>query len=122
MLKNRIKIVIFMVMAGAMTLNACKKEEDKTINVKPDNRVFIVNEGPFMTGSGSLDVYYRDTEELVNDAFKKVNGFELGNLVQSVAVHNNKVYIVVNNANRIEVASKEELVFFGTIENINLPR
>ena len=107
----------------ALVLVSCKKDdEDEAVQVLPDNRVFIVNEGPFMSGSGSLDVYYRTSKLVISNAFFHVNGFELGNLVQSVNVHGDRIYIVVNNANKIEVAGKDDLVSVGSIDGINLPR
>lgn len=110
--------LIFVMMAGG-----CKKDDDNEIPYTgPDNRVFIINEGPFQTGSGSLSVFYRNTSQVYNDIFAGVNGFKLGNLVQSLSVHENKVYIVVNNAGRIEIAGKDDLVSLGSIEDINLPR
>ena len=107
----------------ALVLVSCKKDdEDEAVQVLPDNRVFIVNEGPFMSGSGSLDVYYRSSKLVVSNAFFHVNGFELGNLVQSVNLHSDRIYIVVHNANKIEVAGKDDLVSVGSIDGINLPR
>ncbi len=107
----------------AMVLVSCKKDdEDAAAQIPPDNRVFVVNEGPFMSGSGSLDVYFRTSKQIVTNAFFHVNGFELGNLVQSVNVHGDRIYIIVNNANKIEVAGKDDLVSKGRIEGINLPR
>lgn len=102
---------------------ACKKEEDNPIPiVETDNRVFVVNEGPFQNGNGSLSVFYRNTEDIYNNIFYQVNGIKLGNLAQSVSVHEDKVYIVVNNAARIEVAAKGDLVSLGAIEGIPMPR
>ena len=120
--KNKIKLILLLLIIGAATLSACKKDEQEIIRIMPDNRVFIVNEGPFMSGSGSIDIYYRDSMTVVHDAFKGVNGFELGNLVQSLYVHEDRVYIVVNNANRIEVATSGDLISVGSIVGINMPR
>ena len=122
MLKREIKFALLLLVLAVMALNSCKKDEQKIIQIKPDNRVFIVNEGPFMSGSGSIDIYYRDSMKVVHDAFKGVNGFELGNVVQSLSVHGDRVYIVVNNANRVEVATADDLISVGSIEGINLPR
>lgn len=106
-----------------LILASCKKDDDVMDDViEPDNRVFIINEGPFQTGSGTLSIYSRNTKEVEQNAFYSVNDFPLGNLVQSLNVFNNKVYVVVNNANRVEVANQSDLVSLGAIEGINLPR
>ncbi|MEN8226219.1 MAG: DUF5074 domain-containing protein [Bacteroidota bacterium] len=115
-------ILSVILLAGIVILNSCRKEEDTPPAVKPDNRIFIINEGPFQGGSGSLSIYYRDTEEAEHHVFETVNGFPLGNIAQSVSVHNDKVYIVVNNAGKIEIAAKDDLVSTGSVEGLNLPR
>jgi len=123
MFKKKLLYTALLILSGIFVISSCKKDADNpVINVKTDQRVLIVNEGPFQSGSGSLSIYYRDTEEVDNHVFEGVNGFTLGNLVQSICVHKDKIYIVVNNAGRIEVAAKDELVSIGAIEGINLPR
>ena len=123
MLKRNLILFSFLLVSGLLILNSCKKDDDsETPIIKPDNRIFIVSEGPFQGGNGTLSIFYRDTEETEHGVFEAVNGFPLGNLAQSVSVHNDKVYIVVNNANRVEITAKDNLVSLGAIEGINLPR
>lgn len=122
MIKSRFRKVFVFATVLSIMMSACKKEEDNPSYVGPDNRIFITNEGPFQNGSGSLSVLYRNNLEIYNNIFVGVNGFTLGNLVQSLNVHNDKVYIVVNNAGRIEIAHKDNLASLGAIEGINLPR
>jgi len=123
MTKRFIFLSFFLMISALMILNSCKKDDMDTIPVVvSDNTIFIINEGPFQNGNGSLSIYDRETEEVIHNVFEQINGFPLGNLVQSVDVHNDKVYIVVNNANKIEVANKDYLVSSGTIEGVNLPR
>ena len=121
--KSNLTRIVTLIILTASLFGSCKKEdENPPIYIDSDNRVFVTNEGPFQNGSGSLSVFYRNTLEVYNNIFVGVNGFKLGNLVQSICVHNDKVYIVVNNAGRIEIANKNDLVYKGSIEGINLPR
>jgi YVTN family beta-propeller protein len=123
MIKQNFLYALIPVLLTFFFISSCNKDDEEVENVvRPDNRVFIINEGPFQSGSGSLSIFYRDTEEVDNNVFESANGYELGNLVQSLSVHGDKVYIVVNNAGRIEVADKEDLVSTASIENVNLPR
>ena len=114
--------MLYITLSSIMLISCQEDENDDPVSVPPDNRVFITNEGPFQNGSGSLTIYNRETNEVTNNAFEKVNGFPLGNLVQSVTVHEDKAYIVVNNANKIEIADKDYLISLGSIDGINLPR
>jgi len=121
---KRITVLSMLLLVSlSLILNACKKEDTDThAKVSFDNSVFIINEGPFQAGSGSLSIYKRDTDEVIHNVFENVNGFPLGNLAQSIHLYNDKAYIVVNNANKIEVANKDDLVSLGRIDDVNLPR
>ncbi len=102
---------------------SCKKpNEDVPVIELQDNRVFVINEGPFQSGTGSLSIINRDSLTVQNNVFEKINNRPLGNLVQSMEVFEDKAYIVVNNANRVEIADAESLLSLGTIENLNMPR
>jgi YVTN family beta-propeller protein len=120
--RNLNYIITLFILVGAILTSCTKEDENTPIIIDSDNRIFVTNEGPFQNGSGSLTVFYRNSLEVYNNIFAGVNGFKLGNLVQSINVHNDKVYIVVNNAGRIEIANKNDLVSQGAIEGINLPR
>jgi hypothetical protein len=99
---------------------------DDNNNVSPSgnwaNSIFIVNEGPFQTGSGSIYSFDRETLEVTGDLFETANGRPLGNIVQSMTVHKDKAFIVVNNSNKIEVVNLEDFKSVATIENLTFPR
>ena len=103
-------------------LFGCNKANDDKPSGTWSNSVFIINEGPFQTGSGSISAFNRETLEVTKDLFKNINGRPLGNIVQSLAVFNDKAYIVVNNANKIEVVNYEDFKSVITIEGLTLPR
>jgi hypothetical protein len=86
------------------------------------NHVFIVNEGPFFNGTGSISAFNRGNLWVSNNIFESVNGRPLGNIVQSMSIYQDKAFIVVNNANKIEVVSLEDFKSDTTIENLTLPR
>ena len=68
--------ILLPVLAILTLIISCKKDKGTEPPViRPDNRVFIVNEGPFQDGVGSLSIFYRDTEEVENNVFEKINGF-----------------------------------------------
>lgn len=106
-------------------ITSCKKEEpidDTTNTTTYDNGVFIVNEGPFQTGSGTVSFYDRDKKTVSQDIFQTVNSASLGNIVQSMTIHNSKAYIVVNNASKVEVVNASTFKSSGTIDGLSSPR
>lgn len=112
-------------MLTLLAILACTGCKENNID-KPDSgwggSIFIVNEGLFLTGSGSISAFDRESKTVNDNLFEAVNGRPLGNLVQSMVVHNGKVFIVVNNANRVEVADLESFISVGAIDSVPMPR
>ena len=88
-----------------------------------ENGYFVTNEGPFQNGSGSI-TFVGDDGTVHQNIYKKVNGEDLGNIVNSMQIVDDKAYIVVNNSNRIVVSNRytmeKEAVISG--EDIKNPR
>lgn len=104
---------------------ACKKEEtpipDPTEG-KYANGVFVSCEGPFQTGTGTVSFINRSSKAITNNIFENENGRPLGNIVQSISIWNDKAYIVVNNAGKIEVADAQTFKSSGVITGLSSPR
>jgi YVTN family beta-propeller protein len=86
------------------------------------NGVFILNEGNFMGGNGSLSFYSYDSAEISNDLFYKKNGRPLGDVPNSLEILGDKLYIVVNNSGKIEVINISTFESVSTINGLNSPR
>lgn len=97
-----------------------------TANIEDDdiygNGVFILNEGNFGSGNASISYYNYDTDEVTNNIFNTVNGRSLGDVLQSITVHNGLAYMVMNGDNKIEVASAGTMIEKGVITGFNSPR
>ncbi len=86
------------------------------------NGVFIINEGPYNNGTGTISFMKRDGSSVYHNIYQRANSFiPLGNIVLSMTIINHVAYIAVNNSNKIELASTVNMVSLGTIENINYP-
>lgn len=86
------------------------------------NAVFVINEGPYPAGSGTITVYDRETGTVTQDIFETVNGRPLGNVVQSMAIYQDEAWIMVNNSNKIEVVNLSDFKSVKTIDSIGSPR
>lgn len=60
--------------------------------------VFVLNEGNMTTENGSL-TYISEDGKIWDDAYKTVNGTELGNVAQDMAFYNGKIYVISQNGN-----------------------
>jgi DNA-binding beta-propeller fold protein YncE len=94
--------------------------------VEPDGEfksgVFVANQGQFPNGAGAVTFIDRDSLLAKQSIFESVNGRQLGSVVQSITIHEDRAYIIVNNANLVEVADAETFEEVGVIENVVMPR
>ncbi|MBA4321957.1 MAG: cell surface protein [Odoribacter sp.] len=89
--------------------------------VKGDG-VFIINEGNFMAGNGSLSFYSYTSGELYNDIFYRANGRKLGDVPYSMIISGDRGFIVVNNSGKIEIVNKNSVKVLNTISGLISPR
>jgi YVTN family beta-propeller protein len=84
---------------------------------------FVINEGNFTNGTGSVSRFDKSTKALTVDAFGSANsGAVLGSVVQSMGIIGTTGYVVVNNSNKIEVVSLPDFKSKATISGLNQPR
>jgi len=115
-------LIVAITLLALSVQTACKKDDDDPPEISTGSTIFIVNEGPFQTGSGTISIFYRDSNTVQNNVFESVNGRPLGNIVQSVNVFENRAYIVVHKANVVEVVNAKTFESVGTIEHVVEPR
>lgn len=63
--------------------------------------VFVINEGTFTYANSSLTFYDPEMDTVANNLFYRANGAPIGDVGQSLALIDDKLYIVVNNSNYI---------------------
>ncbi|HEY0029960.1 MAG TPA: DUF5074 domain-containing protein [Bacteroidia bacterium] len=128
MRNNTKKIIYLSAMALTITISGCKKDDpEPEAPVTPagttySNGVFVTNEGPFGSGTGTISFYSRSSSSVSNDIFEAKNGYPLGNIVQSMEIYNSKAYIVVNNAGKVEIADGSTFASSGAITGFTYPR
>lgn len=124
---NKLSVIVGVMMFISFLFISCAKDEQVPPPPVTSNGytsgVFIVNEGPFGNGTGTISFMNRDGSNFTNEIFQLANSMiPLGNLVQSMSVIDDKAYIAVNNANKIEIVMLETFQSVYTIENITSPR
>jgi DNA-binding beta-propeller fold protein YncE len=119
------KIILLLVIPLA-TLS-CLKVSDP-INIDVENSflsgqgAFVVNEGNFRGGNGSLSFFSYDSARLYNNVFMFVNKRPLGDIPYSMTIYGSRAYLVVNNSGKIEVADRYTLISIATINGLISPR
>ena len=109
-----------------LTLFSCKKDkpETKTDTIIQNfgNGVYIVNEGGFGYGNGSVSYYSPSDCTITLDLFQTQNSKPLGDVCQSLTFFNQKGYVVVNNSQKIEVVKQSDFTSLATISGFTSPR
>ncbi len=116
-----LKQLLVILLLAICAIPACKNDEHLLPGVYTKG-IFISNEGPFMNGTGTVSFYDPEKKTIENNIFEVVNGRPLGNIVQSLEVFDNKVFVVVNNASKVEVVEAATFKSTGVIEGLASPR
>ena len=97
---KRVNLFLFTILAAL--LFSCKP--DTPINTNGYNigsGVLVLNEGNYQYSNASLTFYDPKADTVVNNLFYRVNDAPLGDVGESMALVDGKLYIVVNNSNLI---------------------
>lgn len=84
--------------------------------------IFILNEGNFGQGNGSLSFLNLDSLKIGSDIFGQANNRPLGDVPLSMLIIEKEGWIVVNNSAKIEVVNLENLKSVATIAISGSPR
>ena len=120
------KFPIYILVIILITVSSCIKDKPQDtikpiISLSSFNNVYIINEGPFMTGSGSISLYDPSSNNVCEDFYYQQNSNSLGNIVQSMAKINNEYCICVNNSGKV-VFCDENLKKTHEISGLVSPR
>ncbi|MEG1621812.1 MAG: YncE family protein [Alistipes sp.] len=103
------------------------EEEVVPIDPLPTDQVtgkglFITNEGNFMYGNATLSYYNTESKTVQNEVFVRANGMKLGDVAQSMTIHNGIGWVVVNNSGVIFAISINNFKEVGRITGFTSPR
>ena len=84
--------------------------------------LFIVNEGMFQYGNATLSYYDPETKTVENEVFYRANAFKLGDVAQSMVLHNGVGWVVANNSHVVFAIDPDTFREVGRITNLTSPR
>ncbi len=107
----------------AILLSACTKTPDAAkVTYLDGDGAFIINEGNFMSGNGSVTFFSYDSANIYNDLFETINDRPLGDVPNAMVLHGEYGYIIVNNSGKLEVVDKNTLESVSSISGLIAPR
>lgn len=112
---------VAVLLVSVLSLVACTEDEHISKS-KYNEGVLIINEGNFGSGDGSITHYNQTAARATQNIFRNSLGDFAGNVVQSLTLHENKAYLVINGDNKIEVVDGTDFQAIRTITNPQLDK
>jgi YVTN family beta-propeller protein len=115
---------LFTICVAVILFSSCEETPDAPTSSVPNNLkgVFICNEGAFGQGNGSISFLNSDSGTFSLDLYQAANNLPLGDVVQSIALYDNRAFIAVNNSQKMEVVSLQNFKRLATINGLSSPR
>lgn len=121
MKKPRVNFLVVLFIWMALFVS-CDDNESK-LKGDFEKGVFVINEGSFGSGDGTVTFYNPHDKSTTADIFGLVNDKRaLGDVVQSMTIVGEEAYIVVNNDNKVEIANANTFEAIHTLTDVKLPR
>lgn len=100
-----------------LLFTACDDDSGTNPPVTPQGPrgLYILNEGNFQRGNASLSLFIPDSGTVYNDLYQAVNQRALGDVGNSITVHDGLAYLVINNSHKIEVIDAHTHKYVRTI-------
>jgi YVTN family beta-propeller protein len=108
---------------SAAVLVGCNPDKETGPSIPGSPGVFVLSEGQFGKGDGTVSAFGTSSKALLVDAFGTINSNALlGDVVQDMGLANGRGYICVNASNKVEVVDAGNFKSVATIRNIRQPR
>lgn len=109
--------------AFAGILFSCDNNEPELPKGDYENGIIIANEGAFSGGTGTINFISNDYVTSEEKVYNKVNGENIGTILQSIGFNGDDAYIIANVGNKISVADRYTMKKTTEItSDINNPR
>lgn len=121
---------LFSLFFSLCLLNGCNEPEDAFPQRQEihnpyrgsEEGVFVLNEGNFGWGYGTIDYIDLRQEEVLRNIYEQANQELLGNVVQSISYFQGYYYVAVNNSQKLVIIEPETFKKVGETGNLISPR
>lgn len=118
------RLLATLLVAAAMI--SCEKNPDPQQGPYPaieaGEGVFIINEGNFQWSNASLSYFEKGNGEVYHDLYYEVNGETPGDVLQSIVLHDEQLWLVMNNSSKIVSIDLYTGAHTATISGLTSPR
>ena len=115
--------VFYLFIVLLFSLSSCdKKKCNSPVDHFISEGILIANEGNFQWANASVSFYDTQKDTLIESVFQEVNNRPLGDVLQSITITDDYIYLVLNNSSRIEVVTKNTFELVASITGFTSPR
>lgn len=117
------KFIYLAALAAAFSFSSCSDDDDMPdVPEASVDGLFVVCNGNYMAGNGSLSYYTPENNSVENNVFQRANGMKLGDTAQSMSIDGNTGWICVNGSNVIYAIDVDTYKVKGHVTDITSPR
>lgn len=125
-MKRDLHYLFSLLLIVTLTLSGCKKEDDDDNNDPPppssSSTVLVSCEGAFLASNASISAYNTEDGTVADNVFESVNGYSIGDILQSLTVDGQRIFLVVNNSGKVEIINGETYEAEMPILGLSSPR
>jgi YVTN family beta-propeller protein len=108
---------LFLTLTLLITFSMAACSDDPVSNIQEEEllSILVINEGNFADSNGSVTSYDPETGQVIQDKFQQVNGRPMAGIIQTAVRSGERLFIVTNSTDKIEVADAASIESIGTI-------
>ncbi len=122
-MENKFSVLVFLAFSLSL-LSSCGKDDISEKEEFQSTGSYIINYGSFSGDKSTISALNKETDLVINEYYKSVNGVDIISNIQHAIEYNNKIYFLGNNSDQLFWVDSET---FKQTENaiiidINKPR
>lgn len=117
------RLFIFFSISFLLFSNSCKGPKREPLKPLSNitTQILILNEGTFGYGNAEISACNLDSSTIENNIFKRKNNSDLGDVLQSAQLFDNKYFFCLNSSGKI-VITDTNFSYLGAVNNLKSPR
>lgn len=114
---REVRLIVFVF--GFLFIASCVRDKPVTPDISniPNHgeKIWVANEGSLGNGNASLSIIFPGKDSIYNQVFASKNNQVLGDVLQSMALVGNRMFLAVNNSDVIKVIDKNSFQLLGEV-------
>ncbi len=123
---SNIKLQGVLWLLAVIGFSACEKPPSIPISSAPSDTLskgmLIGSEGNFQWGNATLGFYDPNTKTIYENVFETINEKKVGDVLQSLAMDSQYLYLTINNSGKIWVCNRNTFKVVNEIKGLRSPR